>query len=65
MRWPEFGYGIKPLGEADENGRARHVAVVPWRGPREERHWPRELIWGTHEFDWPWVAADHLNLPPL
>jgi 5S rRNA maturation endonuclease (ribonuclease M5) len=65
MRWPEFGYGIKPLGEADENGRARHVAVVPWRGPREERHWPRELIWGTHELDWPWVAADHLNLPPL
>ena len=65
MRWPEFGYGIKPLGEADEDGRARHVAVVPWRGPREERHWPRELIWGTHELDWPWVAADHLNLPPL
>ena len=65
MRWPEFGYGIKPLGEADENGRARHVAVLPWRGPREERHWPRELIWGTHALDWPWVAADHLNLPPL
>ena len=65
MRWPEFGYGIKPLGEADEHGHSRHVAVVPWRGPREERHWPRELIWGTHELDWPWIAADHLNLPPL
>lgn len=64
MRWPEFGYGIKPLGEADENHRHRHVAVLPWRGPREERHWPRELIWGTHEFDWPWVSADSLNLPP-
>ena len=64
MRWPEFGYGIKPLGEADENGRHRHVAVLPWRGPREERHWPRELIWGTHDLDWPWVSADHLNLPP-
>jgi 5S rRNA maturation endonuclease (ribonuclease M5) len=65
MRWPEFGYGIKPIGEADENGRSRHVAVLPWRGPREERHWPRELIWGTHELDWPWVSADHLNLPSL
>ena len=65
MRWPEFGYGIKPIGEADENGRSRHVAVLPWRGPREERHWPRELIWGTHDLDWPWIAADHLNLPPL
>jgi len=65
MRWPEFGYGIKPLGEADENHRHRHVAVLPWRGPREERHWPRELIWGTHELDWPWKPADGLNLPPL
>jgi RecA-family ATPase len=63
MRWPEFGYGIKPLGDADQDGRHRHVAVLPWRGPREERHWPRELMWGTHEFDWPWKAADHLNLP--
>ncbi len=62
MRWPEFGYGIKPLGEADEDGRSRHVAVLPWRGPREERHWPRELMWGTHEFDWPWKVADGLNL---
>lgn len=62
MRWPEFGYGIKPLGDADENHRHRHVAVLPWRGPREERHWPRELMWGTHEFDWPWKVADGLNL---
>lgn len=62
MRWPEFGYGIKPLGEADQDGRHRHVAVLPWRGPREERHWPRELMWGTHEFDWPWKPADGLNL---
>ena len=62
MRWPEFGYGIKPLGEVDEEGRHRHVAVLPWRGPREERHWPRELMWGTHEFDWPWKPADGLNI---
>lgn len=61
MRWPEFGYGIKPAtDEADENGHCRHVAVVPWRGPREERHWPRELIWGAHDLDWPWVPAPAL-----
>lgn len=64
MRWPEFGYGIKPIGEADGQGHSRHVAVASWRGPREERHWPRELIWGTHELDWPWVVADGMNLPP-
>jgi 5S rRNA maturation endonuclease (ribonuclease M5) len=63
MRWPEFGYGIKPQGETDENGRHRLVSILPWRGPREERHWPRELMWGTHEFDWPWKSADGLNLP--
>jgi 5S rRNA maturation endonuclease (ribonuclease M5) len=65
MRWPEFGYGIKPIGDADEQGHSRHVAIVSWRGPREERHWPRELIWGTHDLDWPWKSADGLNLPPL
>lgn len=65
MRWPEFGYGIKPVGEADDQGHSRHVAVVSWRGPREERQWPRELIWGTRQLDWPWIVADGLNIPPL
>jgi len=59
MRWPEFGYGIKPAptSEPDEQGRCRHVSVTAWRGPREERDWPRELIWGTHDDDWPWIPA--------
>lgn len=57
MRWPEFGYGIKPVGDADNDGHHHHVEILPWRGPREERHWPRELVWGTHDFDWPWIPA--------
>jgi hypothetical protein len=56
LRWPEFGYGIKPLGDADDNGHHRNAAVVTWRGPREERHWPRELCWGDGESDWPWIV---------
>lgn len=52
MRWPEFGYGIKPLGEPDPDGKIRHVQVAPWRGDRDERDWPTELVWGD---PWPWV----------
>ena len=65
MRWPEFGYGIMPHpdAEADDGGHCRWVQVQPWRGPREERAWPRELVWGTHELDWPWVAATAFNRP--
>lgn len=65
MRWPEFGYGIRPVSsdpaDLDEHGRCRHVTVQAWRGPREERDWPRQLIWGTHEHDWPWVHAGALE----
>lgn len=54
MRWPEMGYGIRPCGEADEGGHFREVSLLPWRPPRDERHWPRKLVWGT-DADWPWV----------
>lgn len=65
MRWPEFGYGIVPYPDAepDDQGRCRHVQVKAWRGPREERNWPQELMWGTHELDWPWVPATALHTP--
>ena len=65
MRWPEFGYGIAPYPDAepDEHGRCRHVEVKAWRGPREERQWPRELMWGTHALDLPWVPANAFHRP--
>lgn len=56
MRWPEFGYGIKeapPL--PGEKPTRKRVSVHAWRGPRDERDWPRLLTWGTEAFDWPWV----------
>ena len=57
MRWPEFGYGIRPAAKCPRHGkRDRHaVRVSAWRGPREEREWPYQLTWGTDPFDWPWV----------
>lgn len=48
MRWPEFGYGIAPT---DDEGVYDFKA---WRGPRDERDWPRQLRWGTAS-EWPWV----------
>ena len=54
MRWPEMGYGIKPCGEPDDGGHFHEVRLLSWRPPRDERHWPRKLIWGGDQ-DWPWV----------
>ncbi len=51
LRWPEFGYGIKPMAEPDAQGRVRHVKVERWRGDRDERDWPAQLVWGD---PWPW-----------
>lgn len=56
MRWPEFGYGIKEAPPAkDEKVTRKRVVVQAWRGPREERDWPRQLMWGRPDVDWPWV----------
>jgi hypothetical protein len=33
--------------------------VRPWRGARDERYWPKFLIWGETEGEWPWVNPDH------
>lgn len=63
MRWPEFGYGIQRGGECPQHGKAdRHsVKVGAWRGPREEREWPRQMAWGANAWDWPWVPNDKKN----
>lgn len=52
-RWPELGYGLAPAMEADP---CTEVRVLPWRGNRDERHWPKFLCWGQKDSaDWPWV----------
>ena len=52
-RWPELGYGIAPAMDADP---CTEVCVRPWRGNRDERHWPKFLMWGELDTDWPWVV---------
>jgi hypothetical protein len=47
LRWPEFGYGIVPHEDAVDTEHPERMRVVPWRGSRDERIWPRELKHGT------------------
>jgi 5S rRNA maturation endonuclease (ribonuclease M5) len=51
LRWPEFGYGLAPV---DKNKKLVHLR--PWRGPRDERDWPKQLMWGDPN-EWPWMEC--------
>lgn len=63
-RWPEFGYGISPARDEDP---CKEVVVRSWRGARDERHWPKFLMWGDGETDWPWIPVSDLpdNRPQI
>jgi hypothetical protein len=52
LRWPEFGYGLRPT--SDFNPATRVVDFVSWRGDRDERNWPKRLKAGSR---WPWEEA--------
>jgi hypothetical protein len=51
LGWPEFGLGLRPIEDDDSM-----VAVVRWRGDRDERHWPKHLRRGTPG-EMPWMPA--------
>lgn len=51
LRWPEFGYGMRPTDNHQPG--SREVDLVPWRGDRSERDWPKRLVSGG---TWPWRA---------
>ncbi len=53
LGWPEFGYGLRPHSDRDRPGAAE---VVPWRGDRDVRSWPKELGRGGA---YPWTDLNH------
>jgi replicative DNA helicase len=56
MRWPEFGFGLRPVEDeksAQNVEGARGRRVVPWRGSRDERDWPQFIKQGEK---WPWIS---------
>lgn len=48
LRWPEFGYGLRP--NQDTVG-GTPVDFRAWRGPREERDWPK-MLWRGKPLPW-------------
>jgi replicative DNA helicase len=56
MRWPEFGFGLRPVEDeksAEDGDGARGRRFLPWRGMRDERSWPRFIRQGDK---WPWIS---------
>ncbi|TGB11572.1 DnaB-like helicase N-terminal domain-containing protein [Streptomyces sp. MZ04] len=56
MRWPEFGFGLRPVEDeksAEDGDGARGRRFLPWRGMRDERSWPQFLKQGEK---WPWIS---------
>lgn len=64
MRWPEFGYGLRPHSSVAHDEHPSLVEVGAWRGARDERNWPKLL---KHGGVLPWVPADpeYWNRAPL
>ena len=58
MRWPEFGFGLRP--ESGTKLEDRQVEVKHWRGAREERPWPKRLI-GGNPTELPWIDPASLT----
>ncbi len=58
LRWSEFGWGIAPAeGTQIED---RHAVVRNWRGARDERPWPVQLMAGSPN-ELPWIDPNQLQ----
>lgn len=65
LRWPEFGYGLRPVEDerSAEEDRARRL--VPWRGMRDDRDWPGFLRQGHGTNAWPWITYAPIDADPF
>jgi hypothetical protein len=54
MKWPDYGYGLKPTEEEDV------YDLHPFRKPRiRSRAWPERVRWGTpNTLEFPWVSVE-------
>lgn len=52
LGWPEFGYGLRKMQNDPDM-----AVLVPWRGDREQRAWPRIIRRGI-EGEYPWMPAN-------
>lgn len=62
LRWPEFGYGLRPVDEQVdwETDDVTDCDFMAWRGARDERQWPHALSRLPRDLRgkepcWPWT----------
>lgn len=58
LRWPEFGLGLRPQDGTKPPD--RKADLIPWRGARDERPWPKRLEAGAPG-ELPWVDPARLR----
>lgn len=51
LGWPEFGFGLRPSTTDPDM-----ALIIPWRGDREQRPWPKILRRGV-DGEFPWMNA--------
>lgn len=65
LRWPEFGLGLAPNGESEEERAAafaeRRAVLRPWRGARADRPWPKYLHASKEPGALPWADPHALH----
>ncbi|MEV5606982.1 AAA family ATPase [Streptomyces sp. NPDC052225] len=61
MRWPEFGFGLRPVEDEKSAEEDRARRLVPWRGLRDERAFPQFLRQGERG-SWPWVPYTPIDM---
>jgi hypothetical protein len=51
LRWPEIGFGLRPIAESPRTDRnyPTHLELISWRGQREYRDWPDEIRHGWND----------------
>lgn len=54
LGWPEFGFGLR----RDKNEPDKLAEVVSWRGQREERSWPVDLVKTHCQGILPWAPGE-------
>lgn len=64
LRWPEFGYGLRPTPETMHEEHPSVIELSAWRGARDERYWPKQLKHG-HTLPWEPVDLAYYDRPPL
>jgi replicative DNA helicase len=62
LRWPEFGFGLRPVNDEKSATQARARTVTPWRGQRDERDWPTHIKEGEL---WPWIPYKPIDADPF